>query len=246
MIHCYVVDDEEHALQTIANYIEETDGLKLIGTEMNPVNALNQIADGRIRPDITFLDVDMPKISGIDLAGMINHKTAIIFTTAFPTYAVKAFEYAAVDYLVKPIAYPRFLKAVNRVRTSRAMVKEKEAVKEDGAEKYFFIKTNANGALTKILVDDIILVEAKHNYVELLTRTISYLTYLTISETEAELTKNKFVRVQKSYLVNLDMVISIEGNLIRMVNGREIVVGASYRKQFQELISRKALLTKRN
>lgn len=244
MICCYVVDDEEHALQTIANYISETDDLTLIGTELNPINALNQILDGRIKPDITFLDVDMPKISGIDLAGMIASKTAIIFTTAFPTYAVKAFEHAAIDYLVKPIAYPRFLKAVNRVRTNRAKALENN--KGDDLGKYFFIKTNPNGALTKILVNDIIMVEARHNYIELITRSLSYLTYLTISETEAELPQSKFVRVQKSFLVNLDMISSVEGNSIRMINGREIIVGTSYRKHFQELISQKSLLTKRN
>lgn len=242
MLNCYVIDDEEHASKIIASYIEMTEGLQLMGTETNPLNALKKITGGLLAPDITFLDVDMPKVSGIELAGMIGNRTKVIFTTAFPEYAVNAFEHDAVDYITKPVSYIRFLKAVNKVWTTQAQL---EPSKEEPEDTYFFVKTSPNGKLVKIHVNEIIYAEAKHNYVELVFKDKAYLAYLMLIEIEEQLPPDRFIRVQRSFIVNIELVKSIEGNFVTMVNGQDITIGASYRKMFQELVSAKSLKTKR-
>lgn len=243
-LKCYVVDDEEHASHTIATYIEMTEGLELIGTEGEPLSALKKISEEQLKPDITFLDIDMPRISGIDLAGLIGSYTEIIFITAFPDYAVNAFEQAAIDYVLKPVSYVRFLKAIGRVREKRAL--SIGGSKEEQSGGYFFIKTNPNGILVKIVIEEIIYAEAKHNYVAIFLKDRSYLAYLMLSEIEEKLPLDKFVRLQKSYIVNIEMVNSIEGNSVTMVTGTAITVGPLYRKMFQALIMEKSLRTKRS
>src|SRR6476620_4809192 len=114
MVTCYIVDDESHAVETLSAYIERVPGLSLIGSATNPLIALEEIS-GTVHPDITFLDVDMPQLSGIELAGLINDRTKVIFTTAFSDYAVAAFEKNASDYMLKPISFERFLTSVKKV-----------------------------------------------------------------------------------------------------------------------------------
>jgi DNA-binding LytR/AlgR family response regulator len=243
-LRAYIVDDEEHASKIITSYIEMTEGLELAGSELDPLIALNKLVTREIQADITFLDIDMPKISGIELAGMIEKQTEVIFTTAFEEYAASAFEGNALDYLVKPISYIRFLKAINKVRSKLSL--EKNAVRLDKDERNFFIKTYPNNRLINIAFDDIIYVESKHNYIEFFLNEVSYLAYLTLLEVNGKLPVDKFIRIHKSYIINLEMMSLIEGNTVKMTSGKEIMIGPNYRKSFQEIISEKLLKTKRS
>src|SRR6185437_2356626 len=115
MTTCYVIDDEEHAIDTLVGYINKIPGLKLVGTNTNPLEAIEEIRN-RQRADIVFLDVDMPELSGLDVADIISPFTSVIFTTAFPNYAVQAFEKNGSDFILKPISFERFTKSVMKVK----------------------------------------------------------------------------------------------------------------------------------
>ena len=113
-LKCFVIDDEDHALEVIVGYVNATPSLELVGVEKDPVKALAKLDDSPVKPDIVFLDIEMPDLSGINIANYLKGQTMVIFTTAFEQFAVQAFEKDAIDYLLKPISYERFLEAVNR------------------------------------------------------------------------------------------------------------------------------------
>src|ERR1700744_6614696 len=119
--NCYIVDNEEHAIGVLADYINTTEGLELAGTTLNPVAAHREIMSGKIKADITFLDIEMPQLSGLELAEQIQAKTHVIFTTAHEQFALKAFDLDVVDYLLKPITYARFLSSVKRVKEKQLL-----------------------------------------------------------------------------------------------------------------------------
>lgn len=239
MTTCYVVDDEQHAIDVLSRYIQNTPGLKLVGLEENPLHALDTITSGKVSADITFLDVDMPQLSGVDLAGLINSCTTVVFTTAYPDYAFQAFEKNAVDYLLKPISYERFLRAVAKVKES---LKPKAKKQEDA---YFFIKADVKGKFVKVSIEDIVYVEAMQNYVRIQTSSERLTTYLSMKEIEEHLPTADFTRVHKSFIVNNAKVKSVEGNQIMLSNENSVSLGPSYRATFLEMINAKLLKSKR-
>ena len=159
---CYIVDDEHHAVKILRRYIEQTEGLELVGYATNPVTGLNEVTRTD-SPALTFLDVDMPELSGMEFAGLANLHTEIIFTTSFPEYAVEAFEKEAFDYLLKPISYERFLKSIKKAKKAALARQHKPVAGDD----FFFITTEIKGKMVKIAISDIIYVEAAQNYVQL-------------------------------------------------------------------------------
>jgi DNA-binding LytR/AlgR family response regulator len=134
-LKCYVIDDEYHSVEMLLSYIDQTDGLELQGFSTNPLIALNEVT-GTNPPDITFLDVEMPELSGMEFAEMANLYTKIIFTTSFQEFALEAFEKEAFDFLLKPISYPRFRRSVQRVQLD---VKKAEALQKKKRD-FFFVK----------------------------------------------------------------------------------------------------------
>jgi DNA-binding LytR/AlgR family response regulator len=240
---CFVVDDEQHAIQVLSRYIENTPGLTLIATEENPLQALNALTAGSaVSADITFLDIDMPQLSGIELAGLISRHSTVIFTTAYPDYALQAFEKNALDYLLKPISYERFLKAIAKAK-EKLQAKRKEQVAAISG--YFYIKSEVKGKVIRVDLADILFVEAQHNYVRIHITVGVHLTYLTIKEVEEYLPSEFFSRVHKSFIVQNDKVKAIEGNQILLYNGHTLTLGASYRVAFMEMVNTKLLKSKR-
>jgi DNA-binding LytR/AlgR family response regulator len=237
MIHCFVVDDEAHAMEVLTRYIRKTPGLELAGAEENPLVALDHITNSQVAPGIAFVDVDMPQLSGMDLAELIPAGTEVIFTTAFPDYALQAFEKNAMDYLLKPITYERFLKAVGKVKEKLAL-KTCTAGKQEEAD-YIFVKGDMKGKVVRILLADILYIEALQNYIKIYTTKGLHVTYLTMKEIAAALPSCTFVRVHKSFIVNTRQVKAVEGNLIVLVNEKMISVGANYRPGFMERINAK-------
>lgn len=243
MTTCYIVDDEHHAIEVLARYIQNTPGLWLVGSEENPLQALDAIASGKIVADITFLDVDMPQLSGVDLAGLINSRTTVVFTTAYPDYAYQAFEKNAADFLLKPISYERFLRAVSKVKDlqqPRPIIPSTE--RNDG---YFYIKTDVKGKFVRVNFGEINYVEAMQNYVCIQTSTEKLITYLSMKEVEEHLPAPDFARVHKSFIVHLPKVKSIEGNQVVLGNGTVVPIGLSYKTALLELINGKLLKSKR-
>ena len=155
MFTCYVLDDEYHAIEVLSGYINNTSGLSLIGSSVDTTKALDDIISER-PPDITFVDVEMPQISGIEFSGLVNPYTSVVITTAFPGYALQAFENEVLDYLLKPINYERFLRSVLKIKKS---VHTKNDKTRNPAKEHFFIKTDIKGKMIRINYGDI-------NYIE--------------------------------------------------------------------------------
>jgi DNA-binding LytR/AlgR family response regulator len=243
MIKCFVVDDEAHAIEVLSRYIQQTPGLELAGASENPLTALDDITTGRVRPDIAFLDVDMPQLSGLDLAGLISAHTRVVFTTAFRDYALPAYDKNAVDFLLKPISYERFLRSVTKVRERLAAAASAGKAKEE--ETYFFVKGEAKGSLIRVDFDDIAYIEAQKNYVVIHLSGHALTTYLTMKEIEVNLPAGTFCRVHKSFLVHLAKVSATEGNEITLKDKRIIPLGPSYRDSFLETVSAKLVKSKR-
>lgn len=241
MISCYIVDDELHAIQVLANYIELTPGLQLMGTSENPLEAL-QIFREKGYADITFIDIDMPQLSGMDLSELLHEKTSIVFATAYDKYALQAFEKNAFDYILKPISYERFLKCINKLnsRTFKNAPGEEESVRD-----HFYIQYEMKGKIVKLEYEDVIYIQALKNYVIIHTQNGKYITYLTMKEMEESLPSSVFMRVHKSFIVNLTQVTSIDGNAIQLKDKTELILGVSYKTAFFSRLNEKMIKTKR-
>ena len=211
MINCIVIDDEPLARKGLKEYIADVDFLQLTGEYDNALKAAESLSKGEVQ--LLFLDIQMPKITGLDFFKSLTNAPPVIFTTAYPQFALEGFEVNALDYLVKPISFERFLKAALKAKEYYE-VREKNATEATQSQDYFFIK--ADNKLVKILYDDILFAEALQNYVCIQTKDKKYITYLTFKSVEDYLPADKFVKVHKSYIVAAQKVDSIEGNNIKI------------------------------
>jgi len=215
-INCIIIDDEPLARKGLREYISEVDFLHLTGEFDQPLKATGSLSDGSVQ--LIFLDIQMPKISGIDFFKSLPTAPPVIFTTAYPQYALDGFDLNALDYLVKPIAFERFLKAVLKAKDYYEVRQSNipPAPGTDASAEYFFIK--ADNKLVKIFYKDILFIEALQNYVNIYTSETKYITYLTLLSVEAYLPAKLFIKTHKSYIISAAKVDSIEGNEIRIGN----------------------------
>lgn len=213
-INCIIIDDEPLARKGLKEYIADIDFLNLVGEFDSPLKAAEQIAKGDVQ--LLFLDIQMPKITGLDFFKTLQHAPPVIFTTAYPQYALDGFELNALDYLVKPISFDRFLKAAMRAKEFYEIrqINATEVKKDETGPGYFFIK--ADNKLVKLQFDEILFAEALQNYVVIHTREKKYITYLTFKSVEEYLPANQFIKTHKSYIVSALKIESIEGNDIQI------------------------------
>ncbi len=209
-ITCIIIDDEPLARKGLKEYVTDVDFLNLIGEFDNPLKAAEFISRGEVQ--LLFLDIQMPKITGLDFFKTLQNAPPVIFTTAYPQYALEGFEVNALDYLVKPVSFDRFFKAVLKAKEFYEVRDTNR--KETESSDYFFIK--ADNKLVKILFDEVLYVEALQNYVTIHTAARKYMTYLTFKSVEDYLPADKFLKVHKSYIVAASKIDSIEGNDIRI------------------------------
>jgi DNA-binding LytR/AlgR family response regulator len=211
-IRCIIIDDEPLARKGLKEYISDVDFLLLEGEFNEPLKAMKLITEGQVQ--LIFLDIQMPKISGLDFFRSLKQAPPVIFTTAFPQYALDGFELNALDYLVKPVSFERFLKAALKAKEYYE-VRQKNLA-EAGAQRnvYFFIK--ADNKLVKVFFDDILYAEALQNYVAIHTVSKKYITYLTFRSIEDYLPSDRFIKTHKSYIVSASRIDNIEGNDIRI------------------------------
>ena len=230
-INCIVIDDEPLARKGLKEYIDEVDFLKLAGEFDAPLKAVDLMNKGDIH--LIFLDIQMPKITGLDFVKTIQHPLPVIFTTAYPQYAWEGFEVNALDYLVKPISFERFLKAALKAKEYYEVRQRNIARETDHpvATDYFFIK--ADSKLIKIFFDDILFIEALQNYVVIHTRDRKFITYLTFRSVEEYLPVDSFAKSHKSYIVSLSKIQSVEGNEIHIV-GHRIPISRNEKDQFMD------------
>ena len=213
-IHTIIIDDEPLARKGLQEYIADIDFLHFAGAFDHPLKATDILSSGAVQ--LLFLDIQMPKISGIEFFKTPRQAPPVIFTTAYPQYALDGFDLNALDYLVKPISFERFLKAAMKAKEYYE-VRQKNAVEKGGEEQketYFFIK--ADNKLVKLFIADILFVEALQNYVAIHTKEKKYITYLTFKSIEEYLPESQFIRTHKSYIVAAGKIDSIEGNDMRI------------------------------
>lgn len=237
-----VVDDESRALKLIVDYVEKTPSLTLSASFQNAIEALAYLNEHPV--DLLFLDIQMPDITGLELLESLQRKPMVVFTTAYPEYAVEGFQLDALDYLVKPVMLPRFLKAVNKAvnqasllsqtKPSPAQASTSEPVPESG---YLFVKVDSHW--TRLQLSDIRYIEGCGDYVAIyLSDGRKLLSLQTLTQMTSRLPGNDFVRVHRSYIVNLNHVDTVEKDHLLMGDA-DITIGKSYRSDFFKLLSEK-------
>lgn len=232
---CVIIDDEQHAVDLLTDYISELPSLTISKTFNNPILALDSIRkDDDI--DIIWLDIDMPGLSGLELAKSLRSKTKkLVFTTAHTQYAVDAFEVRADHYLLKPIKLSKFLALVNEITESLYAITALPA-------KFFYIKGDEKGKLNRISMEEIVSIEGLKNYIVIYTKEEKFTTYLTMIEVENALEEDgRFMRIHKSFIINTDEIDRITGNTVYLSNQMEITLGASYKDKFNEYLNENTL-----
>lgn len=204
MINCLVVDDEPIAREGILEYIHQIDYLNPVAQCKNAAEAAGYLHKESIH--LIFLDIQMPKLTGIEFVKALPNPPMIIFTTAYPEFALEGFELDVVDYLLKPISFSRFLKAAEKAQAYH-LARTREI---NVSQEFFFIK--CNGRIEKVMLSDMVYIEAMANYVILYTTQKKYVSYLTFSGIEEQLPSELFVRIHKSFLVAVSAIQTIDGN----------------------------------
>lgn len=231
-IICLAVDDEPPALEILKNYISAVPSLELAGSCINGVEALQVLRSTQV--DLMFLDIQMPQLLGTDLIRTLNNPPKVIFTTAFRKFAVEGFELNAVDYLLKPVSFERFLKAVNKVMDLQLSRQPVEAIPEpDISNAYLYFR--ADRKMHKVLVNDIIFIESLKDYIKIVTRAKTIITKQSISSIEERLPKSSFIRIHRSFIVSLDKIQSYTTELIAIGNA-ELPVSRMYRHEVEKVL----------
>lgn len=235
-LKCIIIDDEPIARKVLQEFIEEIDYLELTGQAENPLKAIPLLNNNAI--DIIFLDINMPKINGIDFLKSSNTSANIIMTTAYAEYAVEAYGLDVLDYLVKPIAFDRFFKACNKAKEIRELKKITQA-QPNKTNDHFFIK--CNNQIEKVFYADLIYAEAMLNYVMLYTNLKKMMVYITIKSLEEQLPADIFIKVHKSFIVNLNKIKSIEGNILDIGNEKITISQNLREKVINEIVKDKMI-----
>ena len=212
-INCLIVDDEPIARQGIQSYCHKVPFLEVLATAKNALDAGQILTKESV--DLLFLDIQMPELNGLDFLRSVSNAPMVIFTTAYREFALEGFELNGVDYLIKPIAFPRFLKAVNKAQEVFQHRKNPEVIKPE-EDNFFFVKID--GKYTKICFKDILYVEGQKDYVFIYTATARFMVLISLKNVEAQLPADNFLRVHRSYIVALDKVDELEGNMLKINN----------------------------
>lgn len=237
---CYLLDDEPHAIKTLSTYIAQTPGITLSGSSTDPLEAM-EFLRGRLDINIVFADIDMPKLNGLELAELLGPNQRFIFTTAHANYAVDAFEQNALDFLLKPVSYSRFLKAVAKVKGAAESIR----IINQAPSESLFINPGVRGKMTQVYFKDIVYIEGLKNYIIIYTTTDKHITYLTMNEIEEALPDGDFLRVQKSYIVNTAKIKATDYVTVTLEGGSIAPVGKTFKDSIIKYIEQKALRTKR-
>lgn len=245
MLNCIIIDDEQFSVDAIKKYIELLPQLNLVSVYTNPLQALEGITS-ESNIDMLFMDIDMPYLSGIELAKVLRSKTRkLVFITAHSQYAFDAYEVEGDAYLLKPFTFGKFSTTINRLFPTEPEAKVKEMQRVDD---YFFVKNKEEGLrIVKVWYKEVIAFESLHNYVKIyLLNNKTIIAYLTIKDILELLgTRSEFKQFHRAFIVSTDCINYIEGNTIRMNNNLTFTVGESFRGSFNTYLSGKLLKTSR-
>ncbi|MGZ3873109.1 MAG: LytR/AlgR family response regulator transcription factor [Mucilaginibacter sp.] len=241
MIRCLIVDDEPLALHILEDYISKIPFLQLVKATTNPIEALTLVQEKLV--DLVFLDVQMPELTGIQFLRIANGKAKVILTTAYPQYALEGYELDVIDYLLKPIAFDRFFKSVQKaqgvLQPAAAPVAEPakpQQQQNDFLSDFIFVKTEHK--IQKVYLNDILFIEGLKDYISIFTPAERIITLQNMKKMEDALPGKNFIRVHKSYIVSINKIDSIERSRI-FIGDKVIPVGDTYREEFFKIIDGK-------
>src|ERR1700744_4586246 len=244
MIRCLVVDDEPLALHIVEDYISKVPFLALVKSTTNPIEALTMVQEGGV--DLVFLDVQMPELTGIQFLKISNGKAKMILTTAYPQYALEGYELDVVDYLLKPIAFDRFFKAVQKAQAIiqpsakpapvPEQIQQQQQPQSDFMSDFIFVKSEHK--IQKVYLRDILFIEGLKDYISIFTPQERIITLQNMKKMEDALPERHFVRVHKSYSVTLNKIDGIERSRI-WIGDKIIPVGDTYRDEFFKIVDGK-------
>lgn len=235
-MRCIIIDDEPLAIDVLAEYCGKLDFLEVVGTFTNPLESITTIKESKI--DLIFCDIELPQMSGLDFISSLENRPFFVFTTAYSQYAVEGFELNAVDYLVKPIPYHRFIKAVSRVK--ELMSHSKKTVqanvfsshgKTNEAQKFIFVKAEYESI--KIDLDSIQYIQGLKDYlkIHIANSNKAILTLMSFKEMQDKLPSNRFIRVHKSFVINIGYIKTVQRNRV-VIKDMQIPIGESYKVEF--------------
>jgi len=228
-IKCIIIDDEPLAINVIKNHLKEINDIELINTFSNAIEGLSFIKENKV--DLIFLDINMPLLNGLSFIKSLELKPLIIITTAHSEFAVDSFELDVLDYLLKPIPFPRFVQAINKVyRRSIDLDKTMTSTERH----YIFVKIDKK-KMKKIYLDEILVIESLKDYLKINTTTNRYIIHQTLSSFTEQLPTNNFIRIHRSYTISIDKIEAIEGNSVE-IGGIRYTIGRTYIDQVKKII----------
>ncbi len=245
-INCLIVDDEELARNLVENYINRLLHLNVVGKCANPFEAMQVLQEKKV--DLMFLDIQMPQLTGIDFLKTLNKPPLVIFTTAYPNYAIEGFELDALDYLLKPISVDRFMKAANKAIDQVGLQQKDDAAgapdQSTSAPKqdYFFVK--ADKKLVKVNFKEIIYIQGLKDYVIIRMDSSRVITLQTMKSLEQKLPSGQFMRIHRSYIVNVEKINAIIGNMVEVMEknqAKHLPIGKNYREDLLTMINKNRL-----
>jgi DNA-binding LytR/AlgR family response regulator len=239
MVKVLIVDDEQAALEVVTAYVHDTPFLELVASTTDPLEASQIIQDQHI--DLVFLDIQMPKMSGMHFLKLYEKKVKFIMTTGYEQYAIDSFEYGVVDYLTKPFSYDRFLKAVQKMPAPASMLEPKTPVArpkktipvvKQEKEEFIFVKIDVKGKFHKIVFKDVLYMEALKTYATIYTADDRVTCNLTLSDLQRRLPSDRFMRIHRSYIVSTDKITGIEGDEVLLRKVVRVPIGDTYKQAF--------------
>jgi DNA-binding LytR/AlgR family response regulator len=221
-LNCLIVDDETMARKSLQKLCEKLEKIEIIGVCQNGTEAIQIMENEQI--DLIFLDIHMPDLSGIDIVKNIRNLPQIIFTTTDKAYALEAFSYNVTDYLIKPITLPRLLQAVNKA--TQLANQSQEVSQPEKNSQHFFIKVD--NRFVKLLFDEVMWVESLGDYIQFFTTEKRYTVHMTLKKVEERLPSDRFLRVHRQYIVNLEKIVDIQDNSI-LIKDKVIPISRSHK-----------------
>lgn len=233
MIKCIIVEDETLAQQVLQSYLQEIDKLELVAICNNAPEAIEILNKQEI--DLMFLDIQLPGMTGLNFLRSLTNPPLVVITTAYSEYAVESYEFNIIDYLLKPVSFERFCKAIDKVVDGRLFTQPEKEIDSLTAD-HIFVKSNSK--FFKVNFSEIIYIEGMKDYLKIHTGEYRLVTLQTMNEMEKILPPKKFIRVHKSYIIAIAHIKSIYGNSIEMA-GQTIPIGANYKEKVLQLINKK-------
>ena len=229
MLKCLIVDDEPLAHDVIVDYAAELSYLDIVAQAYRPLNAIEILKDADI--DLIFLDIQMPKLNGLEMLSLLDHQPQVIITTAYEEYALKSYEFNVADYLLKPFRLDRFIQAVEKAKQNL----EKKNINK-GEDNYLLIKSDKR--LVKVNPDEILYLESYGNYIKVWIDGEMIITAQTLTSFTDLLSKKDFFKIHKSYIVNKNHFTYIEGNTLHIKNGKSLAISKNYKKAFMDFLEK--------